>query len=188
VGTYPSSVSPSLSSRSHQGQPSPHVPSPAARVSFAPCFPGVDGPNPQTPTPQPQNPTPKPQTTNKTQNPEPKPLTLNPKPQTPKPPNLTLASQASTDRRESEKPAARTRRDQQGPGFRKQRPDMDLDATACSQRGCGERHDFLPFTCLPSRAPCRTEQIKPALEVTQGEILSQSPTDAISSRWHLYGS
>ena len=26
------------------------------------------------------------------------------------------------------------------------------------------------------------------LEVTQGQILSQSPTDATSSRWHLYGS
>ncbi|KAJ1477129.1 hypothetical protein T484DRAFT_1822453 [Baffinella frigidus] len=24
---------------------------------------------------------------------------------------------------------------------------MDLEATACSQRGCAERHDFLPFTC-----------------------------------------
>jgi len=26
------------------------------------------------------------------------------------------------------------------------------------------------------------------LEATQGQILSQSPTDATSSRWHLYGS
>jgi len=26
------------------------------------------------------------------------------------------------------------------------------------------------------------------LEATQGQILSQSPTDAISKRWHLYGS
>jgi len=29
---------------------------------------------------------------------------------------------------------------------------------------------------------------QPTLEVTQGQILSQSPTDAASSRWHLYGS
>jgi len=28
----------------------------------------------------------------------------------------------------------------------------------------------------------------PTLAATQGQILSQSPTDAISSRWHLYGS
>jgi len=28
----------------------------------------------------------------------------------------------------------------------------------------------------------------PTLEATQGQILSQSPTDATSSRWHLYGS
>ena len=26
------------------------------------------------------------------------------------------------------------------------------------------------------------------LEATQGQILSQSPTDATSGRWHLYGS
>ena len=112
VGCCPSSVSPSLSSRSHRGKPPrTYAPPPFAH---------------------------------------------------PSPP----ASQASTDRRELEKPAARTRRGltgQPGPGFRNRRPDMDLDATACSQRGCAERHDFLPFTYLPSQPPCLTEQIKPSL-------------------------
>ena len=33
----------------------------------------------------------------------------------------------------------------------------------------------------------RVSPVQPTMEATQGQILSQSPTDATSSRWHLYG-
>jgi len=35
---------------------------------------------------------------------------------------------------------------------------------------------------------CRAALHTPTLEVTQGQILSQSPTDATRFWWHLYGS
>jgi len=34
----------------------------------------------------------------------------------------------------------------------------------------------------------RPSRVAPTLEVTQGQILSQSPTDATRFWWHLYGS